>query len=314
MAEREIYDPTTGQYVLIDDQTGDPVDRSGGTSQPTGRSGPPYTLSNLPPPPADPGWQWILNPETGEFEYRNNAIGDQVGGTPPVKGATSDETTNMTGRGIGGPLGNTLPTTYGGGYGGGYGGSGYDMSLLDWPNYNMPEYLDPGAFDPGPAFSYADFSYKDFAAPTEQDMLNEPGFQFRLDQGRKALEASAAGRGKLRSGGTLKDILGYGQNFASQEYNNVYNRALQQYDTNRANAFGNYQSGRQNAWDNWQTGYMGRKDAYSFLADNYGRRNTFNQNNAMNDYTSRKDRVQSSLDDAFRRWAKTGDWLAADAG
>jgi hypothetical protein len=70
-----------------------------------------------------------------------------------------------------------------------------------------------------------------------QDALNEPGYQFRLQGGSDALERSAAARGTLRTGGTLKDVLEYGQNFATQEYGNVFNRALQGYDRNYRGAY-----------------------------------------------------------------------------
>lgn len=56
------------------------------------------------------------------------------------------------------------------------------------------------------------------------DFQQDPGYQFRMDQGQKAIERSAAARGGLQSGGTLKAIADYGQNFASNEYGNAYNR------------------------------------------------------------------------------------------
>jgi hypothetical protein len=74
------------------------------------------------------------------------------------------------------------------------------------------------------------FTPPDFTAPTAEQAYAEPGFQFRLKGGTDALERSAAARGALRTGGTLKDILDYGQNFASQEYGNVFNRALSSFD------------------------------------------------------------------------------------
>ena len=85
-------------------------------------------------------------------------------------------------------------------------------------------------------FKYDPFSYADFKVPGVEGMYADPGYQFRLDQGRKALEASAAGRGILRTGGTFKGLMDYGQGAASQEYGNVFNRALQTYGTNRGNA------------------------------------------------------------------------------
>ena len=74
------------------------------------------------------------------------------------------------------------------------------------------------------------FDAPDWQAPTAEGIYSDPSYQFRLDEGRKALERSAAGRGVLRTGGTLKDILGWGQNFASQEYGNIFDRAARSYD------------------------------------------------------------------------------------
>lgn len=73
------------------------------------------------------------------------------------------------------------------------------------------------------------FDAPDFYVPSFADAQNEPGYEFRLGSGQRALENSAAARGLLRTGGTLKDILEYGQAFGSQEYSNVFNRALQAY-------------------------------------------------------------------------------------
>jgi len=56
------------------------------------------------------------------------------------------------------------------------------------------------------------------------DYQADPGYKFRLDQGTQALERSAAARGGLLSGGTLKDLTDYQQGSASQEYGNAFNR------------------------------------------------------------------------------------------
>lgn len=88
----------------------------------------------------------------------------------------------------------------------------------------------------------APFAYPSFSAPSGQDVLtSDPGYGFRLSQGEQALQGSAAARGTLNTGGTLKDILNYGQSAASQEYSDAFNRALGIYTTNRNNAFGNAQ-------------------------------------------------------------------------
>jgi len=52
----------------------------------------------------------------------------------------------------------------------------------------------------------------------------DPGYAFRLGEGQKALERSAAARGGLISGGALKAATRYGQDMGSQEYTNAFNR------------------------------------------------------------------------------------------
>lgn len=52
----------------------------------------------------------------------------------------------------------------------------------------------------------------------------DPGYAFRLSEGQKALDRSAAARGGLISGGALKAAQRYGQDMGSQEYQNAFNR------------------------------------------------------------------------------------------
>ena len=52
----------------------------------------------------------------------------------------------------------------------------------------------------------------------------DPSYQFRLGEGLKALDRQAAARGGLISGGALKAAQRYGQDYASQEFGNAYNR------------------------------------------------------------------------------------------
>ena len=52
----------------------------------------------------------------------------------------------------------------------------------------------------------------------------DPGYGFRLAEGQKALDRSAAMRGGLISGGALKAATRYGQDMGSQEYQNAFNR------------------------------------------------------------------------------------------
>lgn len=49
---------------------------------------------------------------------------------------------------------------------------------------------------------------------------SSPGYQFALEEGKKAREASAAAKGTLMSGGMLKELTAYGQGMANQDYGN----------------------------------------------------------------------------------------------
>jgi hypothetical protein len=69
--------------------------------------------------------------------------------------------------------------------------------------------------EPGGEY-YAPFSQTDFT--------QDPGYAFRLKEGMKGLNASAAARGGLISGNALRAATAYGQEMGSQEYANAFNR------------------------------------------------------------------------------------------
>src|SRR5262245_17393683 len=63
-------------------------------------------------------------------------------------------------------------------------------------------------------------------AVVEGDMskfYKSPGYDFRMSEGTKAIDRSAAARGSLNSGATLKALDRYGQGVASDEYSNYLN-------------------------------------------------------------------------------------------
>jgi hypothetical protein len=66
------------------------------------------------------------------------------------------------------------------------------------------------------ASRYTPFSMGQFQA--------DPGYAFRLGEGTKAIERSAAARGGLLSGGTGKALQKFGQDYGSQEFMNAFNR------------------------------------------------------------------------------------------
>lgn len=63
--------------------------------------------------------------------------------------------------------------------------------------------------------------------PKNFEFTADPGYQFRKDQGQKAIERSASAKGNLFSAGTQLAVQGYGQEFASNEYDKAYQRNAQ---------------------------------------------------------------------------------------
>ena len=66
----------------------------------------------------------------------------------------------------------------------------------------------------------------------------DPSYAFRMSEGMKALERSAASRGGLLSGATMKGIQRYGQDLASTEFQNAFNR----YQAERTGTLNPYQA------------------------------------------------------------------------
>lgn len=135
--------------------------------------------------------------------------------------------------------------------------------------YQAPEYRAPDPYQQATPFDRPEYqAATPFVAPTAADMGQDPGYQFRLSEGQKALERSGAARGVTNTGGNMKGLLDYGQQAASQEYGNVYNRNLNTYNTNEANRAGAYQTNYGNALNAYNTNEANRASAYGTNAAN----------------------------------------------
>ena len=84
--------------------------------------------------------------------------------------------------------------------------------------------------EPGYGYGLQRFSMDNYQA--------DPGYGFRLKRGLDAMERTAAARGGLLSGNQLRGAMEFGQDLASQEYGNAFNR----YQTERANILNPLQS------------------------------------------------------------------------
>lgn len=103
------------------------------------------------------------------------------------------------------------------------------------------------------------------------DYKTSPGFQFRLDEGLRGVENSAAAKGLLQSGGTLKGIDRYAEGLAASDFNDQFNRVMsvasggQQAATSGANLGQNYANASSNIMGNIgqakASGYAGQNAA-----------------------------------------------------
>jgi hypothetical protein len=83
-----------------------------------------------------------------------------------------------------------------------------------------------------------------FSAP-DLNNTTDPGYLARLQMGTDAIQKSAAAKGTLLTGGTLKDLTNYAQDYASNEYGNVYGRAANTFNTN----YGIFENNQANAFN-----------------------------------------------------------------
>ena len=101
--------------------------------------------------------------------------------------------------------------------------------------------------------------------PTINQLEMDPGYAFREQQGMQAVNRSAAAQAGLQSGAALKAAQRFGQDLASQEYGNAYNRFMQ----NRANQIGLLQGGTQTGFGAAQGIGNAALGTASNLAQNY---------------------------------------------
>lgn len=206
---------------------------------------------------------------------------DAVMGSPESK-AYQTANPGLWGREPGSGAATTTATTTGGGGGGGGGGNGGggggNTQLTDWTRpwggvFTAPT-LGPGVPDT-PQFQ--------FKAPTYEQALNEPGYQFAAGEGRRLMEQSAAAKGLLNTGGTLRDVNAWGTNFAATKYNDVYGRAYQKA----------------------QDEFAPQMTAYSTTAAANQRSNEWNYSNAWNKYLFDYQAFRNWQNDAFDKYFRT---------
>lgn len=191
-----------------------------------------------PRPPTEAEIAEAVNYALQPQEYRDGSVRsgwspywEDRFGTPGAEGSSGAD--------LGGEATFVRAGTGGGGGGTGGGGGlppGYQMgTFTGGGQYPLASVMAPGLMQPWTT---------PFSAPS-LDNTNDPGYLARLDLGTQAIQRSQAAKGTLRTGGALKDLTQFGQDYGSSEYDKVYNRALGQY-TNAYNIFDRNQSNQYN--------------------------------------------------------------------
>ena len=97
-------------------------------------------------------------------------------------------------------------------------------------------------------------------APTAEQVMQEPGYEFGRSQGMQALQNALNAKGMCYSGAALKAATRYGNDYASGQYGNAFNR-MQSANRQTYDMFGNIANMGQNAANN--TGQAGASFANS---------------------------------------------------
>lgn len=105
---------------------------------------------------------------------------------------------------------------------------------------------------------------------TPQEVLSDPGYQFGMDQGTRALQGSAAARGGLYSGATMKALNKFGNDYATTKFGDVFNR--------KQTAIGNNFNRAMGAAGMGQAGVQQTQHAGSNYANNVGQNLLSNAN------------------------------------
>ena len=90
---------------------------------------------------------------------------------------------------------------------------------------------------------------------TGEDLYDDPSYQFRLQQGQKALDRQGAAAGRFLSGRQLQASSNYNQGAASQEFQNAYSRALGTFNTNEGNRFNAFSTNQGNRFNAHQANF-----------------------------------------------------------
>lgn len=188
-------------------------------------------------------------------------------------------------------------------YGGGGGGGPYNFPML-----SLPDLPDLPTLE-----RYEDFVPETWKSPNPNDIYNDASYQFRFNEGMRPIETSRAAQGLTRTGATLKALSRYGQNFASNEYDRIYNRAADSYDRTNNSKYQAWVGNRQNRLDAYDRSRSNVLDTYDRTVNKARDEFAPRMKWAELQYNRDWDVYKYQQDDEYRKWAKKGDWANQQA-
>lgn len=166
----------------------------------------------------------------GMYQQPPGVLGAPTAGTMPVRarpleaGGPSMTPEEAAAAGMVSPM----PYTGGGAAGGTVPGTGtFDPSAL--PVGLQPRNLGASPEELAAAAQQYGGRFTETFRPS--DITLDPSYQFRVEQGLRALKASRAATGMLQTGQGLQDIVNYGQQAGAQEYQAAYDRFMRNQET-----------------------------------------------------------------------------------
>lgn len=110
---------------------------------------------------------------------------------------------------------------------------------------------------------------------TGKDLASDPGYQFGLNQGTQGIERGQASRGNFLSGGAMKELARFNEDYAGTKFNDAYSRNLSTWNTN----LGAYNQNRNTIY-NFLTGQstMGQNSAAQVGTNNQQTANAVGNN------------------------------------
>lgn len=175
----------------------------------------------------------------------------------------------------------------------------------------------PPVYAPPPAYDAPEYS-----AMTPEQLASDPSYNWRFDQGQRALQTSQAAKGLTRTGGSMVDLVNYGQNAASQEYAAAEARRQAGWDRNFEGSQAEYaptllgwqtktandQRNAELQFDrDWQQELYNRDDAYRrmvFMADDNFRKVVYGTDDAFRKAVQAEQDVwkRQVMEEERRRW------------